>query len=251
MAESGPGLIRIFDDFIGNFRRVALTTDNENFGAFFEAGGEGFEEADSGIVRLDTDGLSGVVRLTSSATDLDTACLFTGRMFDVGLMGTIVVEARVRLGDLDNKQCFIGLCDRNDLDTDATADIIDGAAGTTWTLNGSDLVGFSFSDEITTQNTNGWYGVFNGGATTGDTTAAGTSLSFESVAGEWFVLRMEVAANGDVRWKVNGELLKTVVTAVSTSTDLNFMCATYANSANVAEMDVDYVLIECARDWVI
>ena len=29
------------------------------------------------------------------------------------------------------------------------------------------------------------------------------------------------------------------------------MAAAYANSANVAEADLDYVLIECARDWVI
>ena len=251
MAESGPGGIRIFEDFTGPQNRVALTTDNENFGGFFEVGGEGIEETNAGAVRQESDGLSGVVRLTSSGTDVDTTCLMTGRMFDVGLMGTVVVEVRVRLGDLDDKQIFIGLCDRNDLDTDATADILDGAAGTTWTLQASDMAGFAFSSEITTQNTNGWYGVFNGGDTTGDTTAAGTSLSFEAVAGEFVVLRMEAAANGTVRWHVNGTLAKTVVGALSTTTDLNFMAAVYANTSQLAEMDLDYVLIEANRDWTV
>ena len=251
MAESGPGLIRIFDDFTGPQARIALTIDNDNLGLYWERGGEGIEETDAGVVRLDSDGLSGVIRLTASTTDLDTTFIATGRLFDLALMGTVVVEQRVRLGNLNNKQCFIGLCDENTFDLDATGDILDGPAGTTWVLNGSDLAGFAFSDEITTQNTNGWYGVFNGGTATGDTTAAGTSLSFESVAGEWAVFRMEATANGTVRWYVNGILQKTVTGALSTTTDLNYIAAVYANSANVAEMDVDYVLIECNRDWTI
>ena len=249
MAASGPGRVFMFEDFFGVGKRIADTLDFMNIGAFLEAGGEGLETTNGGVVRQETDGLSGVVRLISDNTDADTTCLMTARMFDVALMGTIVMEVRVRLGDLDDKQIFIGFCDSNDPDMDATADILDGATGTTWTLQASNLVGFGWASQLTDDED--WHGVYNGGATTGQTDSALTDLNDDAVAGEWQVLRLELTLDGTARWYIDGVLVQTVTGAISTTTDLNFVAAVSANTSQPAEMDLDYVLIEANRDWTV
>jgi len=248
MAQGSVGRIRIFEDFIGAEVPVALTTDVENLGPF-KIGGEGFEDSDTGATVFDSDGLSGVVRLISGNTDKDTTALMTGMMFDVGLMGPINIEVRVRMVDLDDKQVFIGLTDTNDDDQDQDTDIITTDA-TVVTLQASDLVGFYWSSELETSDED-WYGVYNGGTTTGVTTAASVDLDADATAGEFQVLRLEVAPDGKTRWYVDGVLKQTVAGAVSTSTDLSFNCGVSANTGQLGHLDIDYILIEANRDWTV
>ena len=249
MAQGSVGRIRIFEDFIGAEIPVALTTDVENLGPF-KIGGEGFEDNDTGATIFDSDGLNGVIRLISGNTDKDTTTLMTGMMFDVGLMAPINIEVRVRMVDLDDKQVFIGLADSNDIDQSQEDDIIAAASSSAFTLNGSDLVGFYWSSEVETSDED-WYGVYNGGTTTGVTAASSVDLDADATLGEFQVLRLEVAPDGKTRWYVDGVLKQTVEGAVSTSTDLSFNCGTCANTSALAHLDVDYILIEANRDWTV
>ena len=249
MAQASKGRIEIFEDFIGAEDIVANTAATRNFGtAGLRVIGQGIEVADSGIVLLESDGLNGVGRLTTTNEDAHSIGLTTATMFDVGKMGTIVLEARVQFENLDTKEFYFGLTDVN-----ADATILEGGTmvgnGTTMTLTASDLCGFYLSAELTDDED--FHAVFNGGTTTGETVSTSLDLDDDAVAGEWDVLRLEVGNNGTARWFVNGVLKKTQAGAVSTSTDLAaiLMVAAYGNAIETA--DVDYIHITANRDWTV
>ena len=249
MAQASKGRIEIFEDFIGGEDIVANTAATRTFGtAGLRVIGQGVAETDSGIVLLESDGLNGVGRLTTTNEDAHSIGLTTATMFDVGKMGTIVLEARVQFENLDTKEFYFGLTDVN-----ADATILEGGTmvgnGTTMTLTASDLCGFYLSAELTDDED--WHAVFNGGTTTGETVSTSLDLDDDAVAGEWDVLRLEVGNNGTARWFVNGVLKKTQAGAVSTSTDLAalLMVATYG--AAIETVDVDYIHITANRDWTV
>ena len=249
MAQASKGRIEIFEDFIGAEDIVANTAATRTFGtAGLRVIGQGIAETDSGIVLLESDGLNGVGRLTTTNEDAHSIGLTTATMFDVGKMGTIVLEARVQFENLDTKEFYFGLTDVN-----ADATILEGGTmvgnGTTMTLTASDLCGFYLSAELTDDED--FHAVFNGGTTTGETVSTSLDLDDDAVAGEWDVLRLEVGNNGTARWFVNGVLKKTQAGAVSTSTDLAalLMVATYG--AAIETVDVDYIHITANRDWTV
>jgi len=144
MPQSGEGRIRLFNDFAGVAETLALTADTAQLGDFF-AGGEGFEDNDAGVAGKDA--LSGVVTITSGNTDADTSFIGTHIAFDVALMGPIVLEARVQVPDLDDKEIFFGLTSILSVD-EQLEDIVINASGTTITMP-ADLVGFYLSSELT------------------------------------------------------------------------------------------------------
>ena len=244
MAQSGPGKIRLFNDFFGVGDTLALTADTAELGDFY-AGGEGFEDADAGIAGKDA--LSGVVTLTSANTDADTTFIGTHIGFDVALMGTIVLETRIQLPDLDTKEIFFGLTSILSVD-EQLEDIVQNASGTTITMP-ADLAGFYLSDELTDDED--WHGIHSGGTASASTTTTGVDLDDDAVAGEWQVLRLEVAINGTCRWYIDGELKQTVENAVSTSTDYAVVLAAGANTTQLNIFDCDYILVEANRDWTV
>ena len=244
MAQSGPGKIRLFNDFFGVGDTLALTADTAELGDFY-AGGEGFEDADAGIAGKDA--LSGVVTLTSANTDADTTFIGTHIGFDVALMGTIVLETRIQLPDLDTKEIFFGLTSILSVD-EQLEDIVINASGTTLTMP-ADLAGFYLSDELTEDER--WHGIHSGGTATASTTTTGVDLGDDATAGEWQVLRLEVAINGTCRWYIDGELKQTVENAVSTSTDYAVVLAAGANTTQLNIFDCDYILVEANRDWTV
>ena len=248
MPESGPGQIFLFEEFAGAEKAVVDTTNDANIG-FLTAVGEGIEDNDAGVVKQDSDGLNGVVRVISGNDDKDTTGLVTGRMFDVALMGTIVVEARVRLGDLDDKQVFMGLCDVNGPNLDMETDLIEGSTATITFAGSADCAGFFFSSTL--NDDEDWHGVHAGGTTANSTVSTTVDLDDDAIAGEWQVLRLEATVDGTVRWYIDGVLLQTVVGALSITTDLNFLFAASANTTQLAEADVDYIMISAGRDWTV
>jgi len=243
MAESGPGSIRLWNDFFGG-NALTNTFDATNLGDFY-AGGEGIEDTDAGVAPANF--LSGAVSITSANADIDTTFIGTGIGFDVALMGTIVLEARVQLPDLDTKEIYFGLTSILTPD-EALEDIIKGASGTTVTIP-AEIAGFYLSDELTDDEA--WHGVHNGGTATGSTTTTGVALGVDAVAGEWQVLRLEVLANGTVRWYIDQVLKQTVVGAVSTTTDMAVFLGAAANTTEFAIMQADYLLVEAGRDWTV
>ena len=69
------------------------------------------------------------------------------------------------------------------------------------------------------------------------------------MAGEWDILRLEIAINGTARWYVNGVLKQTVSGAVSTSTDLAVLAMIETRAASNEYAWIDYIAIEANRDW--
>lgn len=247
MAQSGPGRIEIFEDFIGVDDPVAQTAIPRNLGGL-RVVGQGVAEADAGAPRINA--LSGAVRLTTTNEAEHTTALETNKCFDVGLMGTIVMEARVQFENLDTKEAFVGFCDlaiASDVPSLET-DLMTGAT-TTLTLTASDLIGFYLSAELTDDED--WHMVYNGGTTTGATDSTTVDADADAVAGEWQVLRLEIDNNGTARWYIDEDLKQTVAGAVSTSVDLKFMAGVEAKGAAIETMDVDYVLLRANRDWTV
>lgn len=244
-AQSGPGEIRLFNDFFGVANYLALTADTAPLGDFY-GGGESFEDGTAGIAYLQSDALSGVARLTTGTTDKDTIFIGTDICFDVALMAPLVVEARVRFVDLTAKAAFIGFTSILTLD-EQMDDIIDYSAATTIDITAT-LTGFFLSSEFT--DNEDWHMVYNGGTTTGQTDSTAIDANDDAVAGEWQILRTEVDPNGTARWYVDEILLQTVENAISTTTDLAVCVGVTENSGgDAAIMDVDYVLVKANRDW--
>ena len=241
-AQGEVGRIRLFNDFFGVGDTLALTADTADLGAFY-AGGEGFEDSDAGIAGKDA--LSGVVTITSGNTDADTTFIGTHIGLDVGLMGTIVLETRVQLPDLDTKEIFFGLTSILSVD-EQLEDIVINASATTITMP-ADLVGFYLSSELTDDED--WHGIYSGGTATASTTTTAVDLDDDAVAGEWQILRLEVDTNGTCRWYIDGDLKQTGEGACSTTTELAVCLAAAANTTELAIMDVDYLLVKANRDW--
>jgi len=244
MAQSGEGRIRLFNDFAGVGNTLALTADTAQLGDFY-AGGEGFEDADAGIAGKDA--LSGVVTITGADTNADTTFVGTQIMLDVALMGTIVLETRIQLPDLDTKEIFFGLTSILSVD-EQLEDIVINASSSTITMP-ADLVGFYWSDELSDDED--WHAIYNGGTASASTTTTDVNLSDDAVAGEWQVLRLEISPNGTTSWLIDGVLKKTVTGACSTSTNMAVCLAAAANTTQLAIFDCDYILVEANRDWTV
>ena len=247
MAQSGYGKVVIFEDFLGGEDIVAATAATRAFGdSGLRVIGQGIAEADSGITVGESDGLNGVGILTTTNEDAHSCGVTTGKVFDVGKMAPINIECRVQFPDLDTKAFYFGLTDVND---DTT--ILEGnnlvASGTSLTLSASDLCGFLIDAEATDDED--WIMVYNGGTTSGETTIANIDADNDAVAGEYDILRLEVAINGTARWYINGVLKQTVTGAVSTSTDLAVLAMVEARSAAIEYAWIDYIAIEANRDW--
>ena len=244
----GPkGQIEIFEDFVGEEVPVALTNAFGNIGCL-RVIGDGLAETDSGIVSLDSDGVNGVAQFTTTNEDKHAVGVSTAAMFDVGNMGTIVAEARVRLPALANREVFFGLSDVN-TDTVSLEDDVFHGNGTTITLTASDGAGFLFCSELT--DATDWHMIYNGGTTTGETTSTNVDADDVATAGEFQILRLEIAENGTCRWYIDGVLKQTKTGAVSTSVDMAVILVVEAKTTTALTMDVDYFYVRSARDFTI
>ena len=252
MAQSGPGQIYLFNDFFTGVD-ISGVADNSTTRTFYNLGdfrlfGDGVSEIDSGALAIGSDELNGVVRLSTTNEDKHACLLGTELAFDAALMGTIVVEARVRFNNLDTKHAFIGLSDTVADDLSFEDDMISGAS-TTITLTASDLCGFYLCAELTDDED--WHMVYNGGTTTGETTSTSIDADDDAVAGEYQVLRLEVTPTGTARWYIDGVLKQTKAGALSTSTDVGVVCGVQAKGNAIEEMDVDYLMVKANRDWTV
>ena len=253
MSQSGPGQIYLFNDFFTGVD-ISGVADNSTTRTFYNLGdfrlfGDGVSEIDSGALAIGSDELNGVVRLTTTNEDKHACLLGTELAFDAGLMGTIVIEARVRFNNLDTKHAFIGLTDTVADDLSLQDDMITAASTTALTLTASDMCGFYLDSELTDHED--WIMVYNGGTTTGDTVVANIDSGDDAVAGEFQVLRLEVTPTGTARWYIDGVLKQTKEGALSTSTDVGVVCGVEALGANIEEMDVDYLMVKANRDWTV
>jgi len=250
MVQSGDSRLVINEDFLGGTEvAVASTTAPPiNWPPFLTFVGQGIADTDSGAVMLDSDGMNGVVQLTTTNEDVHCAGFQTPVMFDVALNGTIVMEVRCRQAALNTGEVFIGF---SDVATDLA--IIEGAIchgdTVTVTLTASDIVGFLMASDLS--DNSDWHGVYNGGTTTGETTSTDVDFDAGATAGEYQVLRLELFPNGTVEWWVDGVLEQTVTGAVSTSVDLCMNVLVESKTTAVKTLDVDYIRVWANRDWTV
>ena len=250
MVQSGDSRLYMNEDFLGgNEDAVASTTAPPiNFPPYLTLVGQGLADTDSGAIHLDSDGLNGVIQLSTTNEDVHCTGFQTPVMFDVGLNGTIVLEARVRQAALNTGEVFIGF---SDVATDLA--IIEGAIchgdTITVTLTASDIVGFLMASDLT--DNSDWHGVYNGGTTTGQTVSTSVDFDAGATAGEFQVLRLELFPNGTAEWWVDGVLEQTVTGAVSTSVDLCLNVLVETKTTAVKTLDVDYIKIWANRDWTV
>ena len=253
MAESGVGKVRMFDDFVGFNVPVAGTLTSLLDPVFTPGGwqlvGQGINEADSGFVGLSSDGVNGVVQLTTTNEDVHTAGFQTNSCFDMGLNGGIMMEARVRLAALTARNIFFGISDVRTVGLQVLEGEIISGGTVTLTLTASDLCGFYYCTDLT--DTADWHGVYNGGSTAGETVSTSVDLNDDAVAGEFQLLKLTISDTGTARWYIDGIEVQKVTNAVSTSVDMNAILMVEADSAAVATLDVDYLLLETNRDWTV
>jgi hypothetical protein len=250
--QSERGKIEVFMDFMGAELPLAGTASGADATAALcnfhplVIRGEGIEIATSGIVPV-ADALSGVARFTTdSGTAGDSICLGTETCLSVGLMAPIIVEARVEMAALTNREIFIGLCGNFDDNQD---EILTGSTGTLTLSAESDLCGFFFESGLSESVK--WYMPFNGGTTTGETDASEVVSTVTPIEAEFDILRLEVDNNGTARWYINGNLEQTTEGAISTSTVMSAMIAVAYTATAVATLDVDYFYISANRDWTV
>jgi len=254
--QSEVGKIKVFEDFLGAEHLVAATTATGALGELRIIGSGMSDGTDAGLTILEADPcLNGVGRLLATDEDLHSGGITTGLMFNPALMGTLVLETRVQMDDLNTKQVFIGFSDLN-ADAQTLEDSlvnIDTGAPTTITNTASDFCGFLLSSEATDDED--WHAVFNGGTTTAPTDSTTVDLDDDAVAAEWQVLRVEIDPNGTARWYIDGVLLKTQEGAVSTATTDYFagqiIVENLANTSSTESIDIDYLLITANRDWTV
>ena len=255
MPQSGSGRIEIFEDFIGAEWIIAETAASGAIGSL-RVIGDGVADTDSGAVNLESDGMSGVVQLTSTNEDKHGVYIATPVMFDVGLMGPLVLEARLRLPALANREVFIGFSDVNSDDLSLEDDLVHGGTATI-TLTASDLVGFLFSSELS--DSEDWHTVYHGGTTTGETTSTSLDVDDDAVAGEYQIFRVEIAPNGTAFFYIDGVAVggsasaksSGVSGAVSTSVDLAAVVGVESKTTSNLTLDIDYIKIMANRDWVV
>jgi len=252
MAQGANGRVEIFEDFLAGEDIVAETAASRSFGSSgLRVIGQGIAETDSGITVLESDGLNGVGVLTTTDEDAHSCGLTTGLVFDVGKMAPIVAECRIQFADLDTKEFYFGFTDVNGDTAILEGENVTKSTGDALvlTLSASDLCGFFLSAELTDDED--WHMVYNGGTTTGETTAASIDADDDAVAGEFQILRLEIAPNGTARWYVDGVLKQTVTGAVSTTTDLALIALLEAKSAAIEHAYIDYISVTANRDWTV
>jgi hypothetical protein len=242
-AQGEVGRIRLFYDFYGE-DPIAGTAPLRPLGPF-SVGGQGSEDTDAGVPTI-AGILSGAGRLTTTNEANHTTMVGTQAAFDVALSGTLVLETRVQMENLDTKEVFIGFSDIAPETLSIETDILTGATAT-MTNTASDFVGFFLSAELSDDED--WHAVYNGGTASAVTDSTALDLDDDAVAGEWQILRLEIAPNGDTRWYVDGDLKKTVAGAASTSVNLALCVGVEAKGAAIETLDVDYILVKANRDW--
>ena len=249
MAQSGKGRIEIFEDFFGEEDRLTGTHTiyKRNVGPF-RVYGAGSDDSGAGVP-LDegTCPLSGTAVVTASTTGSDITGLTTTKMFNVALMGTLIMEARVQFAGLDEKSFFMGFSNENDENETAVLT----TSGTTISPVASDYIGFHWDHSMSGVSEDDWHAVSRGGTTAHTTDSATVDLDETITTGLWDILRVEIDNNGTARWYVNGKLKKTLAGAASTST--NLAAQLYVESHNTTEgiVYVDYILVRANRDWTI
>lgn len=251
MAQSGYGRIRLFDDFTGpevyapQAHHASATGGLWNVSDVFTIKGDAMNDAQALAAAVE-DGLNGQLLLTTAnVADGDGMFVTTETCFKPSVNAPMILETRLEMVALTARTVFAGF---SGTVADAQSDLLQGTTSTL-AYTETNLVGFFYDVGLTTDIE--WHMVHSGGTTTAVTDGLLLNSGVTPVVNKMNVLRVEVDNDGTARWYIDGELLKTLEGAVSTTAVFAGCvgaCATEATSATVA---VDYLAVEAERDWTI
>ena len=220
-----PTRVVHFEDFMGD---VAPSEVNYTEGTDTTT-------ADGAIVAL----VNGVFRLTSGdsagTVAADGAQLNTELNWKAN-QGKLVFEARVSIAEITTVSLFIGLTDTKALEAPFSL------AGTTFTSNATDAVGFLFDTEATTDTIR-----LVGVKTDVDATAQDSGKVF--VANTYKTFRVELNSDGAATFYIDGRQVGTLMAAALTTTVALTPVFIIRPQGAVAgrTMDIDYFMVAADR----
>ncbi len=148
--------------------------------------------------------------------------------------GPLVLEAMVKISAITNVYGYFGVTDQK---AGLEAPIESAGSGDTITTTATDAVGFMFDTRMTTDNI--WLVGVNNNV---DETPQNSALAF--VANTYDVLRIEIAANGDANFYINGTHVgSAMTTACRTSVALYPTLAVSETALAARTMTVDYLYV--------
>ncbi len=220
--DTGLGEVRFFDDFLGDAIDTYMWTANTDGG-----GTAAILEAENGVMQLYNAGNDGQIE-----------SIFGAELWQPNTAGTIVFEARVRLGTSILTGCFIGLSGDND--TDQMPADIDG--GTTLATDADDVVGFVYDSDKGSD----WYIVTSKSTADGtltDTTIGPTLATYQT-------FRIVVESTGDCRFFIDGDEITAsgaARTAAITTTVQFCPCVGRLCSGTAGTVQIDYAYMSAGR----
>lgn len=132
MNESPKGMVREFEDFLGD-------TLNGDIATVTVSGG--------GTAAITAQQNNGTLQLTTDGTDEDAGLYCDSLIWKVS-NGSLRLEARVKFSVITTLRAFVGFSDAT-----TEADLLPmSIAGTTWTTTASTAIGFCYSSAATTAN---------------------------------------------------------------------------------------------------
>ena len=243
MPQGSFGRVRVFEDFlsIGHFNGAWTETGLTAVGQLT------LNSVNEGALAHVIDESGGVLSVTTDTGSADNAALYVGVF--VPSDGGCVMEARFKVLDIANVAVYCGFTET----LHATTPVMPAEFDTvTMTYNDSGgMVGFSFDKAGTTAT---WRAIAgDGGAVASNADANGTvSGEGAPVNDEYDIMRVEIDPNGDARCYHDGELIKSIATAV-TAGDVQHAVLIIENRTATAGrvLEVDYFYASGSRDWTV
>jgi hypothetical protein len=227
-AASGPGVVSLFDDFLGD-----VIADEWS-------AAEGSD--DVAVIATISPDIGGWVRQTTGNTTVvaESAVVLTQGLNWQASNGGLFMEARIRpLTSVADVAYFVGFTDvlaTTTLEQPATL------ATATITYVADNAVGFLYDTAATTDV---FYGV-GVKATTG-IAFANAVVCAAPAADTVMVLRVEVSSTGTASFYQNGTLMGTLANAITATTDITPVVSVMARTTTGKSLDVDYVHVQMNR----
>lgn len=148
--------------------------------------------------------------------------------------GELAFDTRIKLGAITTVSVFVGFTDQVG---SLEMPIHSAASANTITTNATDAVGLFFD---TSMSDDYWWsaGVKN------DVDATHVSSAIAPTADKWQRLRVEVDTSGNARMYIDGKLVGTVASAVTTTVALTPVVAAFRRAASATTIDVDYIDVQ-------
>ena len=221
--DTGFGKVKLFNDFncpvVDETNDILVGAENSSTEAISTANG-------------------GVFRLTTGATDGNRAAFSTSLNYQAD-GGLLIGEARIKsVTAITIRAYFIGF---TDVVPSGTLENPIEMSGTTLTSTADDAVGFMYDTDSTNDT---WYGV--GVKAGADAVPVNTGVA-PAAAGTYQTLRVEVNADGNARFFIDGKYEGSVSSAVTASTALCFIVMMETRSAATKVLDTDLIYVEMSR----